>query len=171
MTDTYPRLSYSERLPSTIPNLWDGGWENEAAAKVYFESFASDFDITPVLNLDAIFEAKVGRADYLVRCGDPRGPTILEVKTDLRRFLHAIGPDGSQLFDGIRDDERAYQSSSISWPSVVFAGTDMSNHRGRLERQYPGEVIVTDEDAPHDVPTFSEFQQSLKRAFQIHAPE
>jgi hypothetical protein len=36
MTDTYPLLDYAHSLSPTIPNLWYGGWENEAATKVYF---------------------------------------------------------------------------------------------------------------------------------------
>lgn len=168
MTDTYPRLDYASRMPSTIPNLWGGGYEHEAAAKVYLELLSSVYDITMVANLDAWCEATIERADYLVRWGDPREPHVLEVKPDLRRFLHAIGPDGSPLYEGLREDEEAYQPHNLSWPSIVFAGTDVDGHRDELESRYRGEVIVADEDAPAGCPTYSEFQRSLARAFENH---
>ena len=168
MTDTYPRPSYPYRMPSTIPNLWNGGWKNEAAVKVYLEQLAPVFGITLFANLDAWWEAKIERADYMARYGDPREPHVLEVKTDLRRFLHTIGPDSSPLFEGIRTDEEAYKPHNLSWPSIVFAGTDVDGHRERLEREYPGTVIIADEDAPKECPTFSEFQHSLARAFEAH---
>lgn len=171
MTDTYPRLNYAYRMPSTIPNLWGGGWQNEAAVKVYLELLAPVFDIRLVANLDAWCEAKIERADYMVRYGDPRKPHILEVKTDLRRFLHTIGPDGSPLYEGIRTDDEAYRPHNLSWPSIVFAGTDVDGHRDKLGKRYPGEVIIADEDAPKGCPTFSEFQQSLARAFKAHSTE
>lgn len=169
MTDTYPRLDYPYRMPSTIPNLWGGGWNNEAAIKVYLELLGPVFGLTLVSNLDALFEAKIERADYMARYGDPREPHVLEVKPDLRRFLHAIGPDGSPLYEGIRTDEEAYKPHNLSWPSIVFAGTDVDSHRARLEREYPGTVIIADEDVPKEYPTFSEFQNSLARAFEAHS--
>lgn len=165
MTDTYPRLDYAHRMPSTLPNLWEGGWENEAATKVYFEMLAFAFDITPVMNLDAMFEAKISRSDYLVRYGDPKEPHILEVKPDLRRFLHSIGPTGS-LYEGIREDEEAYEPHVLSWPSIIFAGTDVDGHRSELEDRYPGTVIVADEDVPDDVPRYSEYRTNLKYVFE-----
>ena len=171
MTDTYPRPDYAQRMPSTIPNLWDGGWENETATKVYLELLAPVFNITLVANLDAYWEATIERADYMSRYGDPREPKVLEVKTDLRRFLHTIGPDGSPLFDGIRTDEEAYKPHNLSWPSIIFAGTDVDGHRERLEQEYPGTVIIADEDVPKECPTFSEFQKSLARAFKASSFE
>jgi hypothetical protein len=104
----------------------------------------------------------------MVRYGEPREPHVLEVKTDLRRFLHTIGPDGSPLYEGIRTDDEAYQPHDLSWPSIVVAGTDVDDHRDKLEDKYPGEVIVADEDAPKGCPTYSEFQRSLARAFKSH---
>lgn len=171
MTDIYPRLDYEYRMPSTIPNLWDGGWKNETATKVYLELVAFGFGIVMVENLDARDEAKIKRSDYKVRYGDPQEPHILEVKPDLRRFLHSIGEDGSPLFDGIRQDEEAYEPHNLSWPSIVFAGTDVDGHRKRLEREYPGEVIVADEDAPDGCPTYSAFQRSLARSFEYFQSE
>lgn len=165
MSDIYPRLDYAHRMPSTIPNLWGGGYENEAATKVYFEMLAFVFDIKPVMNLDAMFEARVSRSDYLVRYGEPKEPHILEVKPDLRRFLHSTGSTGS-LYGGIRDDEEAYEPDVLSWPSIVFAGTDMDGHRSELEDHYPGTVIVAEEDAPDGVPRYKDYQTSLKRAFE-----
>jgi len=168
MTDTYPRLEYEYRMPSTIPNLWDGGWKHEAAVKVYLELLASVYGITLVANLDAWFEAKIKRADYMVRFSEPREPHVLEVKSDLRRFLHSIGEDGSPLYEGIRQDTEAYQAHDLSWPSIIFAGTDVDSHRAELENKYPGEIIVADADVPDDCPTYSEFQRSLARAFESH---
>jgi hypothetical protein len=155
-------------MPSTVPNLADEGWENEAATKVYFELLADAFEITPVVNLDALFEAKFGRADYVVRYGNPRDPHVLEVKPDLRRFLYSIGPDGSDLYEGIKTDDEAYEPYYLAWPSIVFAGRDKDNHRERLEKEFPGEIIVADEDVPKVPPTYSEFQQSLERSFEYY---
>ncbi|WP_143095467.1 hypothetical protein [Halopelagius inordinatus] len=172
MTDTYPRLDYAHRMPSTVPNLWNGGYKNEASLKVYLELLGSVFELTLVANLDAWCEARIERADYMVRYGDPRRiPHVLEAKTDLRKFLNSLGPEESPLYEGIRTDDEAYKPHNLSWPSIVFAGTDDHDHRGELEERFPGEVIVADEDAPKYCPTFSEFQQSLARAFEAHPSE
>jgi hypothetical protein len=165
MTDTYPRLRYPERMPSSIPNLWDGGWNDEAAARVYLEGHAHAYDITLVANLDVEFEATVSRADYRVRYGRQKRPHVLEVKTDLRYFLNAIGPPGSEPFEGLRQDDESYEPHNVAWPSIVFAGYDSHGDRAELESKYPGHVIVADEDAPTGCPTFSDFQEALERAF------
>jgi hypothetical protein len=165
MTDTYPRLGYPELLPSSIPALFDGGWKHEAAARVYLESYGPMFGVKLVMNLDALLEATISRADYLVRSGEYMTPHVLEVKLDLRFFLNSIGEPGSEPFDGIRQDEEAYEPHNLAWPSILFTGYDSHGDRAELEAQYPGEVIVADEDAPGSCPTFSEFHASLKRGF------
>lgn len=164
MTDTYPRLGYADLVPSSIPNLFGGGWEHEAAAKVYLESFGPMFGIKLVANLDALLEAKISRSDYLVRAGEHMNPQILETKLDLRYFLTSIGEDGSEPFDGLRQDEEAYEPHNIAWPSILFAGYDSQNDRSELDARYPGTIIVADEDAPTSCPSFTEFQRSVKRA-------
>jgi len=168
MSDIYPRLGYPELVPSTIPNLWDGGWKQETAVKTYLELLSAAFGITITENLDASKEAKIKRGDFLVRYGNPKRPHVLEVKLELRHFLQTIGPAGSDLYDGIRTDEEAYEPHNLSWPSIVFAGTDPKGDRDRLENEYPGEIIVADEDVVKDFPTFSEYQKSLARSFEHH---
>jgi hypothetical protein len=168
MSDTYPRLGYPELVPSTIPNLWDGGWEREAAVKTYLEILGGAFGIRVVENLDASKDAKIRRGDFLVRYGNPKEPHVLETKLELRHFLQSIGPAGSDLYDGIRTDEEAYEPHNLSWPSIVFAGSDPKGDRERLEEKYPGEVIVAEEDVPDGFPTFCEYQQSLARSFEYH---
>ena len=168
MTDTYPRLGYPELVPSTIPNLWDGGWKQEAAIKTYLEIIGPAFGIRVVENLDASKDAKIQRGDFLVRHGNPKEPKVLETKLNLRRFLQSIGPAGSDLYDGIRTDEEAYEPHNLSWPSIVFAGSDPKGDREKLEEKYPGVVIVADEDAGGGFPTFSEYQASLARSFKYH---
>ncbi|WP_207588493.1 hypothetical protein [Halomontanus rarus] len=166
MSDTYPRLGYPEMIPSTIPNLWDGGWKQEAALKTYLELLAPALGITLVENLDATKDPQVSRADYLVRYGTPKEPHVLEAKLDLRLFLQSIGPAGADLYRGIRTDKEAYEAHNLSWPSIVVAGTDTKGDRAKLEDEYPGVVIVVDEDIPDGFPTFTQFQQSLIRAFE-----
>ena len=170
MSDTYPRLTYAERLPSTIPNRWGGGWKHEAAIKTYLELAAPSYGIELKQNLDACNEATVSRADYKVYYAksERRKPHILETKLDVSQFLTSVGEDGGPLFDGIRTDEMAYKPCDISWPSIIFAGRDEHDRRERLEEEYPGIVIVADDDSPTYCPPFSAFQASLERAFEYH---
>jgi len=166
MSDKYPRPGYLHFLPSPVPNLWDGGWENEAALKCYLQLLAPALGLTLVENLDATKESTISRGDYIVRFGDPKEPHVMEAKLDLRLFLNSIGPDGSDHYVGLRDDDEAYEPHNLSWPSIVVAGTDSKGDREELEEKYRGEVIVVDEDIPDAFPTFTQYQQALARSFE-----
>jgi len=92
----------------------------------------------------------------------------MEAKLDLRLFLNSIGPDGSDHYVGLRDDDEAYEPHNLSWPSIVVAGTDSKGDREELEEKYRGEVIVVDEDIPDAFPTFTQYQQALARSFESY---
>jgi len=166
MSDKYPHPDYAQLLPSTTPNLWNGGWNGEAAVKCYLELLAPALGIKSLKeNLDATKGANTSRADYIAQHERPK-PRITEVKKDLRLFLNTIGPNGSDRFAGLREDDESYDPCVLSWPSLVVAGTDKHGDREELEERYEGEVIVIDEDIPDKFPTFTQYQQTLARSFE-----
>jgi len=161
MSDKYPDPEYAQLLPSTTPNLWDGGWNDEAAVKCYFELLAPALGIKRLIeNLDATKGANTSRADYIVQHDRPK-PRITELKIDLRLFLNSIGPKESDRFVGLREDDESYQPCVLSWPSLVVAGTDKHGDRKELEERFEGKVIVIDDDIPDKFPTFTQYKPSV----------